>query len=167
MNILDLVKQNVPDVSTAIESELFVVASRKVDPTVAARNNFLTKIQENIEGLEALSANKPWPVKPPKKEGGRETKNAKWFAINETTKLCEVQFLYNRQPIAGILGHNANGESVRYLKGIPQEQLLPTLTGIKAEVEKGTFDEYLRLAREAAGAAMRKKKKEKNEAKAA
>ena len=167
MNILDLVKQNLPDVSTDIESDLFIVPARKVDPTVAARNIFLTKIQENIDGLEALTANKPWPTKPPKKEGGRETKNARWFAIDETTKLCEVQFLYNRKPIAGIIGHTSKGESVRYLKGIPQDQLLPTLTGIKAEVEKGTFDEYLRAAREAAGAAMRKKKKDKNEAKAA
>jgi hypothetical protein len=160
MNIFELIQQNVPTVTKDVTSNIIRKSSSSVDPTVAARQLFLSKLQENIDGLQALTEGKDWPTKPPKKEGGRETKYAKWFALDATTNTYELQILYSRRNVKGILGFDNEGESIRFIKSIPQNVLPNCLTAIKQEVEKGTYDQYLLAAREAVGKAMRKKKDE-------
>ena len=160
MNIFELIKQTIPTATADVTSNIIRKSSSKVDPTVAARQHFLSKLQENIEGLQALAEGKSWLTKPPKKEGGRETKYAKWFELDKTTDTYELQLLYSARPIKGILGYDTEGESIRFIKGIPKHALEGCLTSIKQEVEKGTYDDRLLSAREAVGKAMRKKKDE-------
>ena len=160
MNIFELIKQTIPTASQDVTSNVIRKSSSNVDPAIAARQNFLSKLQENIDGLQALTEGKSWLTKPPKKEGKRETKYAKWFALDETTNAYELQMLYGRQPVKGILGFDKQGESIQFVKGIPQDALANCLTIIKQEVEKGVYDEYLLAARQAVGKAMRKKKDE-------
>ena len=161
MNIFELIQQNVPTATKDVTSNVIRKSSSSVDPTVAARQHFLSKLQENIDGLQALTEGKDWLTKPPKKEGGRANKYAKWFELDATTNTYELQILYSGRPVKGVLGHDTeSGESIRYVKGIPKDALASCLTTIKQEVEKGTYDDYLLAARQAVGKAMRKKKDE-------
>ena len=157
MNIFELVKQNVPVVTAEITSSIIRKSPSSVDPTIASRNLFLSKLQENIDGLKAEAEGKSWPTKPAKKEGGREAKYAKWFALDNASGTYELQVLYSRRPIKGIFGYNNDGESIQFIKGIPKTELATCLAAIKQEVEKGTYDEYLLAARKAVGKAMKKK----------
>lgn len=160
MNIFELVKQNVSVVTADINSSIISKSPSSTDPTVAARKLFLSKLQENIDGLKAEIDGKNWPTRPPKKAGGREIKYVRWFDLDSATDTYELQLLYNRKPIKNIMGFNTDGESIRFIKGIPKTELAACLATIKQAVEIGTYDEYLLAARRAAGKAMRKKKNE-------
>ena len=133
MNILELVQQTVPVVTADISSSVIRKSPSSTDPTVAARKLFLSKLHENIDGLEAETAGKNWPTRPPKKAGGRETKYAKWFALDNATNTYELQLLYSRKPVRGILGFNTAGESNQFIKGIPKTELAACLATISKQ----------------------------------
>ena len=161
MNIFELIKQTIPAATADVASNIIRKSSSSVDPALAARQHFLSKLQENIDGLQALAEGKDWLTKPPKKEGGRSAKYAKWFELDKATNTYELQILYSARPIKGILGHDTvSGEPIQYIKNIPKDALANCLTTIKQETEKGTYDQCLLAARQAVGKAMRKQKDE-------
>ncbi len=124
--------------------------AKKVDPTDAARDYFIEKINENIAVWKAINADEELPVHKyetiDKKTGMKKTrKYSKWFKKNEDKDTYELTPCYGLRPIK-----NFFGDGLQTYVGIKDKELLPLLEALKESAETNELDELLLMAREEA-----------------
>jgi len=156
-NLLDLVKEKYSSVEGLTESKIKKRTGKSVDPTQAAREKVLEKLNENIEGLKALNEGKEWPVHPakeydkenPPKRIPQPRPYAQWFNLNEEDGTYEIFIKYGLKKIPGIFGVDKDGKDIEVMAEISKDTLLPIFIEIRDLVEAGKVDELLLAARKA------------------
>ncbi len=147
--LLDKLSKIVADGEACTESEI-KKKSKKKEPTEAARDYFIEKIDENIAVWKAINAGEELPVYTlkaidPKTGTNKVRKYAQWFIKNEETERYEMTPRYGLRPIK-----NFFGEDLQTYKGIKAEEMIPLFNTLKESAENKELDETLLIARNAA-----------------
>lgn len=155
--LLEKLSKIVADGEACAESEIKRKAKPK-DPTEAARDYFIEKIDENIAVWKAFTAGEDLPVHTlkaiDKKTGvNKVRKYSRWFKKNEETGRYEITPYYGLRPIK-----NFFGDGLQTYKGIQAEEIIPFFNALKESAEAKEFDEILLFVRNAARIPRREKK---------
>lgn len=153
-NLFELLEKQIPTLSAAVESNIKPAVKPSKTPEEAARDKFLSKIDQNIEGIKALNEGKEWPTTEYTKSGVKKyRRHACWFKENKTDETYEIYLKHGYKPIYGLLGFDKkSGAANTVISGVKKNQLLTVFSTLRTIIDSGQVDKFLMDAVEKARA---------------